>query len=231
VSGSGTEQPPEEQPEGESSRHGLAELIAERRAKAERLRESDPDAFPYSFPDSEPIADVLAAYAHLESGEETDEVHRVAGRIAARREAGKMAFLDVVDRTGKIQLHARIDVLGEEAFERLTSLDVGDIVGVDGAALRSRRGEISLRVQGFQILAKALRPPPDKHASKPLLDRYRKRIGSQAIEVVRSYASCDQTLAAAPARSSRSSANRLHQGARQRGLSPSAGRAMCRRLP
>ena len=173
---SGTEQPPEEQPEGESSRHGLNELIAERRAKAERLREADPDAFPYSFPDAEPIADVLAAYAHLESGEETDDAHRVAGRIAARREAGKLAFLDVVDRTGKIQLHARIDVLGEEAFERLTSLDVGDILGVDGAALRSRRGEISLRVQGFQILAKALRPPPDKHAGLSDVQlRYRRR--------------------------------------------------------
>ncbi len=174
---SGSEhQPPEEQPEGESSRHGLNELIAERRAKAERLRESDPGAFPYAFPDAEPIAEILAAYAHLESGQETDETHRVAGRIAARREAGKMAFLDVVDRTGKIQLHARIDVLGEEAFERLTSLDVGDIVGVDGAALRSRRGEISLRVQGFQILAKALRPPPDKHAGLSDVQlRYRRR--------------------------------------------------------
>jgi lysyl-tRNA synthetase, class II len=174
---SGTEQPPDEHSQaGESSRHGLAELIAERRAKAERLKQADPGAFPYSFPDAEPIADILASYAHLESGQETEESHRVAGRIAARREAGKMAFLDVVDRTGKIQLHARIDVLGEELFERLTSLDVGDIVGVDGAALRSRRGEISLRVQGFQILAKALRPPPDNHAGLSDVQlRYRRR--------------------------------------------------------
>src|SRR4029077_11821607 len=101
----------------------------------------------------EPIADVLAAYEHLQAGEETEDKHRVAGRLAARRGSGGAAFLDVVDRTGKIQLHARRDVLGEEAFARLTSLDIGDVIGVDGAALRSRRGEISLRVDGFQVLA------------------------------------------------------------------------------
>ncbi|HKH79484.1 MAG TPA: lysine--tRNA ligase [Solirubrobacteraceae bacterium] len=150
----------------EGTRHGLPELIAERRAKAQRLREElkdDPAGFPYAFPDAEPISEILAAYAHLAAGEETEDAHRVAGRIAARRESGKMAFLDLVDRTGKIQLHARLDVLGAEAFARIVSLDIGDLIGVDGAALRSRRGEISLRVDGFQVLAKALRPPPDKH--------------------------------------------------------------------
>ena len=87
----------------------------------------------------------------------------MAGRLAARRGGGKAAFLDLVDRTGKIQLHARADVLGKEAFDRLLTLDLGDLIGVDGAPLRSRHGELSLRVDGFQILAKALRPPPDKH--------------------------------------------------------------------
>ena len=80
-----------------------------------------------------------------------------------RAAAGKAGFLDLVDRTGKIQLHARQDVLGDDAFERLTSLDLGDLIGVDGAPLRSRRGELSLRVDAFEVLAKALRPPPDKH--------------------------------------------------------------------
>jgi lysyl-tRNA synthetase class 2 len=161
---------------GESGPHGLAELIAERRAKAERLRESDPSAFPYAFPGSQPIGEILAAYAHLSDGEETEDAHRVAGRIAARRGAGKAAFLDLVDRTGKIQLHARVDVLGKEPFARLTSLDLGDLIGIDGAVLRSRHGELTLRVDRFQILAKALRPPPDKHHG--LIDvetRYRRR--------------------------------------------------------
>jgi lysyl-tRNA synthetase, class II len=145
------------------SRHGLPELIAERRAKARRLRETDPEAFPYSYPDVEPIAAVRAAYEHLVTGEETEDIHRVAGRLAGKRGQGGAAFLDLVDRSDKIQLHARLDVLGEEAFERLRSLDLGDLLGVDGAVLRSRRGELSLRVERFQVLAKALRPPPDKH--------------------------------------------------------------------
>jgi lysyl-tRNA synthetase, class II len=161
---------------GESSRHGLQELIAERRAKAERLRESDASAFPYAFAGSEPIAQILGAYAFLADGEETEDAHRVAGRIAARRGAGKAAFLDLVDRTGKIQLHARLDVLGKAAFERLTTLDLGDLIGVDGAVLRSRHGELTLRVDSFQILAKALRPPPDKHHGLSDVEtRYRRR--------------------------------------------------------
>jgi lysyl-tRNA synthetase class 2 len=159
-----------------SSRHGIAELIAERRAKAQRLKQADAEAFPYAFPGSEPIEDILAGYAHLDIGEETEDPHRVAGRILARRGAGKAAFLDLVDRTGKLQMHARVDVLGEEAFERLISLDVGDLIGVDGAPLRSRKGEISLRVDRFTLLSKALRPPPDKHGGlSDVQTRYRRR--------------------------------------------------------
>jgi lysyl-tRNA synthetase class 2 len=163
--------------EGESSRHGLPELIAERRAKAERLRaQSGDEDFPYRYPGVEPARAILDAYAHLEPGEETDDIHRVAGRIAARRGAGGAAFLDLVDRSGKIQLHARLDVLGPDAFERLTSLDLGDLIGVDGAVLRSRRGEISLRVDRFHVLAKALRPPPDAHHGlTDVQTRYRRR--------------------------------------------------------
>jgi lysyl-tRNA synthetase class 2 len=172
MSGTEERQPPDPGP----GRHGLAELIAERRAKAQLLKEADADAFPYSFAGTEPIEQVLQAHARLQDGEETEQTHRVAGRLAARRGSGKAAFLDLVDRSGKIQLHARVDVLGEEGFGRLTSLDLGDLLGVDGAALRSRRGELSLRVDGFQVLAKALRPPPDKHAGlSDVQTRYRRR--------------------------------------------------------
>ncbi len=173
---SGTDQPQSSQEPGDSGRHGLDELIAERRAKRERLRELDASAFPHSFPGVEPIAEIVGAYERLAAGEETDERHRVAGRIAARRGAGKTAFLDLIDRTGKIQLHARVDVLGAERFELLLSLDLGDLIGVDGSAIRSRHGEVSLRVESFQILAKALRPPPDKHHGLADIEtRYRHR--------------------------------------------------------
>jgi lysyl-tRNA synthetase, class II len=170
---SGSEQPPADPG---SSRHGLRELIAERRVKAQRLKESDAEAFPFAFRGTEPIEQILDAYAHLTGGQETEDAHRVAGRLAARRGGGGAAFLDLVDRTGKIQLHARADVLGEEAFARLTSLDLGDLLGVDGAAMRSKRGEISLRVDRFQVLGKALRPPPDKHGGLTDVEtRHRRR--------------------------------------------------------
>jgi lysyl-tRNA synthetase class 2 len=165
----------EESPEQAPTAHGLPALIAERRAKAQRLRDAGAEIAPYSYPDVEPIADVRASYEHLEVGEETEDPHRVAGRIAARRGAGKAAFLDLLDRTGKIQLHARADVLGSERLKQLQSLDLGDLLGVDGAPLRSRHGELTLRVDGFQILGKALRPPPDKHAGLTDLETRQRR--------------------------------------------------------
>jgi lysyl-tRNA synthetase class 2 len=159
----------------EHAAHGLAELIAERREKARRLRADGAEIAPYSFPNVEPIADLRAAYEQLAVGEETEDSHRVAGRLAARRGAGKAAFLDLIDRTGKIQLHARADVLGPDTLKRLLSLDLGDLLGVDGAPLRSRHGELTLRVDSFQILGKALRPPPDKHAGLSDLETRQRR--------------------------------------------------------
>ena len=123
-----------------------------------------------------PISAVHAAHADLPAGEDTEAHYRVAGRLHARRGQGKMAFLDLDDRSGRIQLQARVDVLGEEAMARLLDLDLGDIVGVDGVAFRSRRGELSLRVEGFELLAKSLRPPPDKfHGLQDVETRFRHR--------------------------------------------------------
>jgi lysyl-tRNA synthetase class 2 len=139
------------------------DLLAIRRAKLESLRAAGVDPFPHEFDGVEPIDGVRAAHADLEAGAETDTHHRVAGRLAARRGQGKMAFLDLVDRSGRIQLQARVDVLGAEAMQRLLSLDLGDLIGVDGTAFSSRRGELTLRIDAFTLLAKSLRPPPEKH--------------------------------------------------------------------
>ncbi len=121
------------------------------------------DPFPPQFAGVEPIASVRQAHASLQPGEETAVAHRVAGRLAARRGQGKMAFLDVVDRSGRIQLQARVDVLGADGMRRLLDLDLGDVIGIDGIAFCSRRGELTLRIQSFALLAKSLRPPPEKH--------------------------------------------------------------------
>jgi len=148
----------------------------DRRAKLARLRAEGVDPFPHTFPGVRPIAAVHAAHDDLEPGAETDARYRVAGRLAARRGHGKAAFLDLVDRSGRIQLHAREDVMGAEPFERLTSLDLGDLIGVDGTAFKSRRGELSLRAEGFALLAKSLRTPPDKfHGLEDVETRYRHR--------------------------------------------------------
>jgi lysyl-tRNA synthetase class 2 len=140
-----------------------SELLAVRRQKLEALRAAGIDPFPHSFPGVEPIAAVRSAHQSLSAGEETATMHRVAGRLAARRGQGRMAFLDLVDRSGRIQLQARVDELGEEGMERLLGLDLGDVLGVDGTAFSSRRGELTLRVTAFSVLAKSLRPPPEKH--------------------------------------------------------------------
>jgi lysyl-tRNA synthetase class 2 len=152
------------------------ELLAARRAKLDKLRADGIDPYPHEFAGVEPVADVLAAHAGLADGEETGVRHRVAGRLAARRGQGKMAFLDLVDRSGRLQLQARVDVLGEDAHERLLGLDLGDIVGVDGTAMRTRRGELTLKVEDFTVLAKSLRPPPEKHHGlQDVETRYRRR--------------------------------------------------------
>jgi lysyl-tRNA synthetase, class II len=145
-------------PTGSSS-----DLLAARRGKLEALRASGIEPFPHQFDGVEPVAAVREQHAGLADGEETEVRHRVAGRLAARRGQGKMAFLDLVDRSGRIQLQARADVLGAEPMERLLSLDLGDLVGIDGIAFRSRRGELTLRIETFALLAKSLRPPPEKH--------------------------------------------------------------------
>ncbi len=140
-----------------------SELLAVRRRKLEALRAEGVEPFPHAYEGVRPIAEVKAPHEVLEAGEETDDRVRIAGRLAARRGQGKAAFLDLVDRSGRMQLHARRDVLGEEAFDRLLTLDLGDILGADGAVFRTRRGELSLRLDGYELLAKSLRPPPEKH--------------------------------------------------------------------
>jgi lysyl-tRNA synthetase class 2 len=153
-----------------------SELLASRRAKLDRLRADGVDPFPHAFPGVQSIASIHAAHADLPAGEDSDARYRVAGRLHARRGQGRMAFLDLDDRSGRIQLQAKVDVLGEERMAQLLELDLGDIVGVDGLAFRSKRGELTLRVEDFTLLAKSLRPPPDKfHGLQDTETRFRHR--------------------------------------------------------
>ena len=148
----------------------------DRRAKLERLREQGIDPFPHEFDGVVPIERIHAEHDGLEPGDETDAAYRIAGRMTARRGHGGAAFIDVVDRSGKLQVQAKRDVLGGESFELLTSLDVGDLIGVDGTAFKSRRGELTLLVRDWKLLAKSLREVPKEHFGvKDTETRYRHR--------------------------------------------------------
>src|SRR4051812_11898007 len=152
------------------------DLLAQRRAKLDRLREQGIDPFPHSFEGVEPVGDGRAAHEGLEPGAETERRHRLAGRRHARRGQGGMAFLDLDARSGRIQLQAKRDVLREERMDLLLELDLGDIVGIDGVVFMSKRGEMTVRVEDFTVLAKSLRPPPDKHHGLADVEtRYRRR--------------------------------------------------------
>ena len=118
---------------------------------------------------------MLKRHGGLADGEETGDKVRLAGRLTGRRGHGKAAFLDLTDLSGRIQLHARKDVLGD-TYEGLVGLDLGDLVGVEGAPFRTRRGELSVRADSWSLLAKSLRPPPDKyHGLADVEQRYRHR--------------------------------------------------------
>ncbi len=151
---------------------------AERLAKAERLREEGVDPFPRSFPGRAKIAAILSAHdpEELGEGEHSEHAYRIAGRVVGRRGHGKTAFFDIRDLTGTIQAYARVDALGQEAFDRIEGLDIGDIVGIDGDLHVTKRGQLALAVREATLLAKALRDPPDLfHGISDPDIRYRQR--------------------------------------------------------
>src|SRR5919108_2635761 len=121
---------------------------------------------PKRFAEREEIAAVRAEAEKAEPGDSLEQEHRIAGRVMARREMGKLAFLDLVDRSGRIQLIAREKV----------DIDLGDILGVTGRPGRSKRGEPSLEVTALELLAKIRRPLPDTfHGITDVETRYRQR--------------------------------------------------------
>jgi lysyl-tRNA synthetase, class II len=125
---------------------------------------------PTRFPDRDEIAAVRAEAELLEAGAEAGEVRRLAGRVLGRRGHGKLVFLDLVDRSGQIQLLCSADRVGE------VDVDLGDVVGVSGAPMRTKRGEPSLAVEELELLAKIKRPLPDTfHGLVEAETRYRKR--------------------------------------------------------
>jgi len=144
-------------------------LIAQRKAKLHALRQQGIDPFRNKFTPTETCAVARANYV------EGRDV-AVAGRLTAHRDMGKSMFVDVRDQSGRIQVYAQKNVLGDEQFGIFGHLDLGDFIGARGTLFTTKTGEISIKLTGFTILAKALRPPPAKwHGLEDTEIRYRQR--------------------------------------------------------
>mgnify|MGYP002624889656 CR=1 FL=1 len=155
-----------------------ADERAMRRAKRQSLIDAGIDPYPIASKVTTHVSDLASAFVSLEPGEQDASAskHYLAGRIRAYRGHGKLLFIDIEDRTGQIQLFCRVNNLSEDAWELARQLDVGDIVEASGVAMRTRRGELSLMVDGIRLLSKALRPLPEKfHGLSDREVRYRQR--------------------------------------------------------
>lgn len=152
----------------------LTELLQIRRDKLNAMKLNGQDPFAHTkYEVQEKAEDIIERFEEEYEGKKV----KIAGRIMSWRDMGKASFMDLRDASGKIQLYVKIDVLGEQAYTMLSSqLDIGDIVGVEGEAFRTRRGEISVKAESFVILSKALLPLPEKyHGLKDTDARYRQR--------------------------------------------------------
>jgi len=153
-----------------------SDLVRQRHEKLAALRAQGVDPFGGRYPVTHWAAPLAARFA----GAADEELRgagpvSVAGRIVALRHHGKTCFAHLMDQTGRLQLYARADQLGDE-YARFTDLDVGDFVGVTGELFRTRTGELTVAVKGLAFLAKALRPLPEKwHGLKDVETRYRQR--------------------------------------------------------
>ena len=150
----------------------LSELLQIRRDKLKELQDAGMDPF------QQTKYSVTAHSQEIKDNFETMEGQTVsvAGRLMSKRGMGKAVFCDLQDVQGRIQLYVRIDELGEEPFARFKKVDIGDIVGVEGEAFRTKRGEISVKARTVTLLSKSLRPLPEKfHGLTDKETRYRQR--------------------------------------------------------
>ena len=143
----------------------LSQVLRDRRGKLDDLVTRGIRPFEYSFDRSHESSEAIAAFAEAEGGESLDADGNgprasVAGRVVGWRGHGKSAFAHIEDGAGRIQLYFRRDVLGEERFDVLSLVDLGDWIGVEGPLFRTRTGEVTVRVEAWTVLSKSLRPLP-----------------------------------------------------------------------
>lgn len=149
---------------------------ATRLAKRAALFEAGQNPYPEHSELEDYVADIEAKYADLADGEDTEDVVKIAGRVVAKRGQGKIMFIVVRDATAEIQLFCRINDMDEAAWNTLKAFDLGDILGVTGVVVRTQRGQLSVAPKSTTLLAKAVRPLPEKfHGLSDKETRYRQR--------------------------------------------------------
>ncbi len=150
------------------------ELIAERRRKLDELRKQGINPYPHAFQKTHHAREVLEKYGSLASDTKTTDVVIAAGRIVGMRRMGGATFGHVQDETGKVQFYGSKKEWSE--YDVLQLLDLGDIVGVQGAVFKTKTGEVTIRIEKLTVLCKSIRPLPEKwHGLTDIEARYRKR--------------------------------------------------------
>lgn len=154
----------------------INKLISERKQKLEELRKMGVDVYPRNFSTTHVISQVREKYGTLKAEEKTEETVSLAGRIMSLRGMGKASFAHIKDGTGKLQIYVREDVLGEGNYQIFRKFDIGDLIGVAGKVFSTKTGELSIQAEKLTLLAKSLRPLPEKwHGLKDIETRYRQR--------------------------------------------------------
>ena len=144
--------------------------------KLQAIRELGIDPYPAHYERTHLSRQAAAAFSECEEAGTQSPVVRIAGRIMAMRLMGKASFMDIQDGSGKIQAYFKKDSLGDERYQFLHNLDIGDFIGVEGPLFRTRTGEVTVQVSEYSFLGKSLRPLPEKwHGLTDTEKRYRQR--------------------------------------------------------
>ena len=156
--------------------NGLEQEKARRLGSLDALRAQGTNPYPYRFDRSHTLGEIRNEFGALEAGSETDTHVTVAGRILLKRDQGKLIFATLQDRETSVQLFVSKAIVGDDAFDAINNLDLGDWVGATGIVMTTRKGELSIKVDSVVLLSKAVRPLPDKwHGLTDTDTRYRQR--------------------------------------------------------
>jgi lysyl-tRNA synthetase, class II len=156
----------------------MNDLMLSRREKLKNLHEKGVNPFGGKFNRTHTAAKINNEFGNVTKEELAEQENPVtlAGRVMTKRGKGKAGFAHIQDLTGKIQIYVRKDMVGDDQYDLFDTIDIGDIVGIEGIVFKTNVGELSVKVKDFKILTKSLRPLPDKfHGLKDIEQRYRQR--------------------------------------------------------